>query len=94
MTQVGNWTDTGVEMPLRQGANQISIIYALDYKNHTLNFVAVVVNGKTYNLSLPPIPAQQIGWALSKFVTQLQMCTGANGGCYDLLFTQMSYSGN
>lgn len=82
-------SDTGVKIPLSQGANDVEIVYKLDYSAHTIEVVSV--NGTPLNQA--PIPAAQIGWQASTIVTQLQLCLGANGGAYDLLFSNIGYEG-
>jgi hypothetical protein len=83
------WVHTGVKIPLSRGMNQVAIVYALDYSGHTIQVVSV--NGVPLNAK--PNPASQIGWQASSIVTQLQLCLGAAGGIYDLLFSGISYSG-
>ena len=90
MIQVGDpWRDTGVKIPLSIGHNAIQIVYGMDFVKHTINMESV--NGKPLNQK--PVPATQIGWQKSTIVSQLQLCTGANGGAYDVLFSAMSYQG-
>lgn len=106
MIQVGDpWVDTGVKLPLRIGANPVSIEYDLDFTAHTIQvqsvsqpqmlsqFLSNSAPAPIKILSFPVIPAKQMGWTPSEIVTQLQLCTGAKGGCYDLQFSSISYSG-
>lgn len=89
MVQVGDpWVDTGVKLPLRIGANSVSIEYDLDFTAHT---IAISMQGEQVS---KPSPAKQMGWTPSEIVTQLQLCTGAKGGCYDLQFSAISYQGS
>lgn len=90
MIQLGNpWADTGVILPLNQGANDVTIVYSLDYNANTIT--VQTVNGKS--LGAKPNPAKQIGWQNSSIVTQLQLCLGSTGGVYDLIFSGISYTG-
>lgn len=91
MVQVNNpWVDTGAKLPLAIEPNAVSVAYLLDFTAHTI--VVESINGKPLNQ--PPIPAKQMGWAPSEIVTQLQLCTGAKDGCYDLQFSAISYQGS
>lgn len=88
MVQVGDpWVDTGIKLPLRIGTNPVSIGYDLDFTAHT-----IAISMQDEQISKPS-PAKQMGWTPSGIVTQLQLCTGAKGGCYDLQFSNISYSG-
>lgn len=90
MIQLSNpWGDTGIKLALKQGANPVTIVYALDYTGHTITVKSV--NGISLGAKL--LPAQQIGWQKSSIVTQLQLCLGAAGGAYDLIFNGISYTG-
>ena len=91
MVQVGNpWVDTGVKFSLLEGENKVEIVYALDFTGRTITVISF--NGQPLNAK--PIPATQAGWTPSQIVTQLQLCTGANGGCYDLVFSGIGYQGS
>lgn len=84
MTQVNDpWVNTGVLKQLQPFMwNPVEVDYQFDYVNHTIR-----VNG------LAAIPARQIGWTPSEIVTQIQLCTGANGGFYTCKFAQIGISG-
>lgn len=90
LVQIGDgWPTNTVAVPLVQGPNHVSIDFLYDYVNHTSQHLSI--NG--IPLNVPPMPAKQMGWTPSEIVTQLQLCTGAKGGCYDLQFSNISYSG-
>ena len=92
MTQINNpWVDTGVKLPLAVDVwNDVQIDYALDYNAHTIAIAAV--NGKPLNMA--PLPAKQVGWGVNSIVTQLQLCTNAQGGAYIAKFMGIGYSGS
>lgn len=90
MVQVGDpWVDTGYRFKLFPGANTVIIDYELDFANHALK--VPYINGIA--LGAPAIAARQLGWESSTLVTQLQLCTNALGGIYDLVFREISYTG-
>lgn len=91
MTQVNNpWIDTGVVVQLVPYAwNPVEIQYDIDYTARTIKVSSV--NGSP--ITLPPIPARQVGWTPSQIVTQLQLVIGANEGAYSVKFGKIRYGG-
>lgn len=84
------WKDFGGAAQITLTPNTpitLEVDYTLDYNAHT---IVVTFNG----VSTPAMNASKSGWAPNEIITQLQLCTNAQGGFYSCLYKNIGITGN